>query len=184
MNTWVWIVIAAAIVVLATIVFLRVRTQQRKRDLRDWFGPEYARRDQSAHSRPRMEDQRADRAGRRHALSIRPLTPAARERYSAQWNQLQERFVERPRVVVLAADDLFTQLMRERGYPVDDFESNSELIAAEHPDVEQNYREAHSIYTKANIGEASPENLRRAVVAYRALFEELVANDAGPEAGR
>lgn len=184
MGAWVWIVlVAVAIVVLAAVVFAIVR-RQRRRELRDWFGPEYARRDQSPQSRPRTEGQRADRAGRRQALSIRHLTPAARERYSRQWKQLQKRFVERPRVVVLAADDLITQVMRDRGYPVDDFESNSVLIAVDHPDVEQNYREAHSVYTKANVGEASPEDLRRAVVAYRALFEELVMNDACPEAGR
>lgn len=184
MGVWVWIVIAAvAIVVLAAVVFAIIR-RHRHRELRDWFGPEYARSDQSAQSRPRTEGQRADRAGRRQALRIRPLTPAARERYSGQWKQLHERFAERPRVVVLAADDLIAQVMRDRGYPVDDFESNSALIAVDHPGVEQNYREAHNVYTKANIGEASPEDFRRAVVAYRALFEELVTSDAGPEAGR
>jgi hypothetical protein len=184
MGAWVWIVIAAAaIVVLAAVVFAIVR-RQRHRELRDWFGPEYARSDQSARSYAGTQGERADRAERRQALRIRPLTQAARDRYSAQWKQLQERFVERPRVVVLAADDLITQVMRDRGYPVDDFESNSALIAVDHPDVEQNYREAHSVYTMANIGEASPEDLRRAVAAYRALFKELVTNDAGPEAGR
>ncbi|HYU39466.1 MAG TPA: hypothetical protein VEM59_06475 [Acidimicrobiia bacterium] len=179
MNTWVWIVIAAAIVVLAAIVFLRVRTQQRRRELRDWFGPAYDRSFPPERSRRRAESEPAKRAERRQALPIRPLTQAGRARYSAQWNQLQNRFADRPEVVVVEADDLITQAMRDRGYPVDDFESKSELVSVDHPDVVRNYRDAHTVYTKTTTGEASTDDLRRAVIAYRALFEELVTHDAG-----
>jgi hypothetical protein len=79
---------------------------------------------------------------------------------------------------VVEADDLVSQVMRDRGYPVDDFESQSELVSVDHPEVVQNYRTAHGIYTKTTSGEASTEDLRRAVVAYRALFDELVTNGA------
>jgi hypothetical protein len=74
--------------------------------------------------------------------------------------------------------------MRDRGYPVDDFESQSELVSVDHPDVVQNYRDAHGVYTKTTTGEASTEDLRRAVISYRVLFEELIADDRGADDGR
>jgi hypothetical protein len=74
------------------------------------------------------------------------------------------------------ADDLITHVMADRGYLVDDFESQSELVSVDHPQLVQSYRDAHGIYTKTTTGEASTEDLRRAVIAYRALFEELLTN--------
>jgi hypothetical protein len=184
MGAWVLIVIAAAVIVLlAAVVFTIVRTR-RQRELRDWFGPDYAGSVQPKRIRPQSERKPDDRDERRQAPKIQPLTREARARFSAQWNQLHDRFVDRPRVVVLAADDLITQVMRDCGYPVDDFESNSELVSVDEADVVQNYRDAHTVYTKTTTGEASPEDLRRAVIAYRVLFEELVTNDRGPGAGR
>jgi hypothetical protein len=179
MDTWVWVVIvAAAILVLAAVVFWFVRRRRERRELRDWFGPEYRRTVESARSRRRAEGELAGRTERRRRLQIRPLTQAAQARYGAQWNELQRRFVDRPQVAVVEADDLITQVMRDRGYPVDDFEAQSELVSVDHPDVVQNYREAHGIYTRTTSGEASTEDLRRAVIAYRVLFEELVTDGA------
>ena len=85
-------------------------------------------------------------------------------------------------MAVADADDLLTQVMRERGYPVEDFESKSRLVSVDHPDVVENYRKGHGIYLKTVQGSASTEDLRQAVVSYRALFEELVRQgaDAGP----
>jgi hypothetical protein len=177
MDTWVWVVIVvAAVVLLLACVFWVIRRLRERRSLRDWFGPEYDRRVKSARSRRKAEGDLAKRAERRQALPIRPLTHAARARYTAQWNELQVRFVDRPQVVVVEADDLVTEVMRERGYPVDDFESQSELVSVDHPQVVQSYRDAHGIYAKATTGEASTEDLRRAVIAYRVLFEKLVAD--------
>jgi hypothetical protein len=179
MDAWVWIVIAvAAIVVLAVVVFLVARRVRQRRELRDWFGPEYDRSVESARSRRAAEGDLARRSERREGLEIRPLTQAAQQRYAAQWNELQRRFVDRPEVAVVEADDLITQVMRDRGYPVDDFEAQSELVSVDHPGVVQNYRDAHGIYTRTTSGEASTEDLRRAVLAYRVLFEELVTDAA------
>jgi hypothetical protein len=182
MDAWIWIVIvAAAVVVLAAIAFWSVRRQRQKRELREWFGPEYDRSVKSARSRRRAEGELAGRAQRRQELEIRPLTSAARARYASQWNELQVRFVDRPQVAVVEADDLITHVMRDRGYPVEDFESQSEIVSVDHPDVVQNYRDAHGIYTKTTTGEASTEDLRQAVIAYRVLFEELVTDGADPD---
>jgi hypothetical protein len=149
------------------------------------FGPEYDRGIKEGGSRRKAEAELAGRANRRDKLDIRPLTEAARQRYAVQWAELQSRFVDRPVVAVVDADELVTQVMRDRGYPVDDFESQADLVSVDHPDVVvQNYRTGHAIHAKTTTGEASTEDLRQAVVSYRALFEELLAeNGASPENG-
>jgi hypothetical protein len=172
MDAWEWVLIAvAAVIVVVAIGLWLAQKSRRRRALRERFGPEYDRSIESARSRRRAEGELAERAERREGLEIRPLTGAARERYVAQWSELQGRFVDRPQVAVIEADDLVTQVMRDRGYPVDDFESQSDLVSVDHPDVVQHYRAAHAIYTKTTSGEASTEDLRQAVVAYRALFD-------------
>ena len=178
MDAGLWIVIAVvAFVLVAGIAFLVARERQRRRTLRARFGPEYDRRIEAASSRRKAEAELAGRANRRDELDIRPLPEAARQRYTAQWAELQGRFVDRPVVAVLDADELVAQVMRERGYPVDDFESQSELVSVDHPDVVQNYRTGHAIHAKTTTGEASTEELRQAVVAYRALFDDLLEAD-------
>jgi hypothetical protein len=182
MDAWVWIVLAVvAFLVIVGVALLVARQRRRRRSMQEWFGPEYDRSVKSERSRRKAEGELAGRVGRRDELSIRPLTEAARERYAAQWTELQVQFVDRPLVAVVEADELLTQVMRERGYPVDNFESQSEMISVDHPDVVQNYRTGHAIYTKTTDGSASTEDLRRAVVAYRALFEDLLANGSSAD---
>jgi hypothetical protein len=176
MDAWVWIVIAIAVVIIvAAVTLLIARRRRRRRELREWFGPEYERSVESR-SRRKAEGELAHRAERRGALDIRPLTQAAQARYATQWRELQGRFVDRPQVAVVEADDLVTQVMRDRGYPVDDFEAQSALVSVDHPDVVQDYRDAHGIYTRTTSGEATTEDLRRAVMAYRTLFQRLIAD--------
>jgi hypothetical protein len=182
MDAWVWILIAVvAFLVIVSIALLIARQRRRRRSLREWFGPEYDRSVKSERSRRKAEGELAGRAKRRDELDIRPLTEPARERYAAQWTELQGRFVDRPVVAVVEADELITQLMRDRGYPVDDFESQSDMISVDHPDVVQNYRTGHTIYMQTTDGDASTEDLRRAVVAYRALFEDLLADGSNSD---
>ncbi len=177
MDAWVWILIAVVAFVVVGIAVFLLRERQQRRTLRTRFGPEYDRRIEAASSRRKAEAELAGRAHRRDELEVRPLTDAARQRYAAQWAELQGRFVDRPVVALVDADELVAQVMRDRGYPVDDFESQSELISVDHPDVVQNYRTGHAIYAKTTTGEASTEELRQAVVSYRALFEDLLAED-------
>jgi hypothetical protein len=182
MDAWVWILIAVvAFLVIVCIALLVARQRRRRRSMQEWFGPEYDRSVESRRSRRKAEGELAGRVERRDELNIRPLTEAARERYAAQWTELQVGFVDRPLVAVVEADELLTQVMRERGYPVDNFESQSEMISVDHPDVVQNYRTGHAIYVKTTDGSASTEDLRRAVVAYRALFEDLLANGSNAD---
>jgi len=179
MDTSLWILIAvAAVVVVVAVVTMFLRRRRRRNALRDRFGPEYDRRVDGAKSRRKAEGDLAGRAKRRDDLELRPLSQAARDRYAEQWDDLQSRFVDVPQAAVVQADELVVMVMRDRGYPVDDFESQSALVSVDHPSVVQNYRIGHDVRDKSTKGEATTEDLRQGVVAYRALFDELLHDDA------
>jgi hypothetical protein len=178
MDTWLWILIVIAAVVAAAVVTMFLLRRRRRHALRDRFGPEYDRRVDGAKSRRKAEGDLAGRAKRRDDLDLRPLSQAARDRYAEQWDDLQSRFVDVPQAAVVQADELIVTVMRDRGYPVDDFESQSALVSVDHPSVVQNYRIGHDVREKSTKGEATTEDLRQGVVAYRALFDELVNDGA------
>jgi hypothetical protein len=181
MDTWVWIVIGVivAIVVLG-VVFSALRTR-RSRSLQDQFGREYDRTVDKAGGRREAERELAERQKRHDELELRPLSQDARERYLQQWQVTQGRFVDDPTGAVSEADDLVQQVMRDRGYPVDDFEQRAADISVEHPDLVEKYRTAIGIARASERGEASTEDLRHSVGHYRALFVELLEVDDGGE---
>ena len=179
MDTWVWIVIAVAVVVVVAGA-LWAWSRSRSQKLQGRFGSEYERTVDTADSRREAERDLRERQAEHDELDLRPLTDAARQRYEQQWSELQSRFVDRPQIAVADADEMITQVMRERGYPVDDFDAKSRLVSVDHPDVVENYRKAHAIYSKTVEGTASTEDLRQSVICYRALFESLVREGAEP----
>jgi len=171
---WVWIVIAiAAVVVLAVIVWSALRTR-RTRTLKEGFGPEYDRTVADAPSKREAEAELSDRQKRREELDVKPLSPGARERYVELWQATQARFVDDPGGAITEADLLIQQVMRERGYPVEDFEQRAADVSVDHPDVVNNYRAAHGISIAHEREKASTEDLRRAMVHYRSLFDDLL----------
>jgi len=174
MDTWVWIVIAVAAVVIVAIAAMLVVDRRRQQHLRQRFGPEYERAVERADSRRRAQQELADREKRHDALELRPLPPGARDRYAQEWTALQLRFVDRPQVAVAEADELLVHLMADRGYPADRFQAQVDAISVDHPDLVENYRMAHSVQERTAGGETSTEDLRRAVVSYRSLFDELL----------
>jgi hypothetical protein len=174
MPEWLWIVIAvAALVILAFGVWV-VMSRQRRERLRGRFGPEYDRAVSEHGSRRGAEAELARREEQRERLDIVPLSPEAGERYSESWRELQTRFVDEPSRSVTEADRLVTDVMRERGYPMDEFDQRVADVSVDHPEVVEHYRAAHSIHLANEGGEASTEDLRQAVVHYRALFNELL----------
>jgi hypothetical protein len=178
MDTWIWVVIVAAVVVIlvALIATVMVR-KRRRRQLQGRFGSEYDRTVGDSHNRRTAERELREREAKVDELDLRPLTEASRQRYSQQWTDMQSSFVDRPQVAVAGADRLITDVMRERGYPVDDFDTRSELVSVNHPEVVQNYRTAHTIAARTIEGRTSTEDLRQAVISYRALFEEMLVGD-------
>ncbi len=174
---WIWIAVAAAAVLLVVGLIAFGARRNRTAALRDHFGREYERTVEHAGSRSRAEDELVARAEEAKSLDIRPLTAAERDRYRDEWRRIEARFVERPTTAVAEADELIADVMRTRGYPITEFEEHAALISVKHPRVVEHYRAGHAIISH---GSPSTEDLRQAVLHYRALFEELV-NDGGKD---
>jgi hypothetical protein len=177
-TTW---IIVAVIVVLA-IVLLVAMQRRRSQRLHDRFGPEYERTVAETGSRQRAEAELAARERRHRSLEIQPLPPGARDRYAEEWRTVQARFVDAPGPAVGDADRLVSSVMRDRGYPMADFDQRVDDLSVEHANVVDNYRVARGIAQKNDRGEATTEDLRQAMVAYRALFDDLLGTDATPKA--
>lgn len=181
MDTWVWIVIAVAAVVVLGVVWSATRAS-RTRSLKETFGGEYDRTVQQAGGKRDAERELRERQKRHDELDIRSLSPESHDRYVRRWQSTQSRFVDDPKGAVAEADSLVQQVMQERGYPTGDFESRVAEISVEHPDLVEKYRTAHGIAQKSERNEASTEDLRHSVRHYRALFSELLeVEDNGVE---
>jgi len=154
-----------------TWLFFRYR---RSKELRERFGPEYDRVVRKEGNVKRGEGVLAFREKKREALNIHPLSSASRVEFSDRWNAVQAQFVDDPGGSVAKADSLVNQLMEARGYPMADFEDRADIISVDHPHVVENYRAAHSIALSRTRGQTTTEALRKAMVHYRSLFDELL----------
>ncbi len=170
----IWVIVAIAVVlVLLAAVF--VARQRRSQQLREGFGPEYERVLAERGDQRAAEAELAERRERRDSFEIRELEPSLRADYLERWRWTQRRFVDEPTVAAGEADRLVTEVMHDRGYPVDEkFEQRAADVSVDHPLVVENYRAAHAISLRAERGQASTEDLRQAVVHFRALFDELL----------
>jgi len=176
MPLWGWILIAAGVVVVAGLIVAAVAATRRKRTarLQERFGPEYEHTVLEAGEQKTAEKELAARQRRRDKLDVVPLTPEALAKYANRWQMVQTAFVDNPSSAVGDADRLVTEAMRERGYPVDDFDQQAADISVDHPTVVENYRAAHSIHLSQQNGDVGTEAQRQAFVHYRALFEKLL----------
>jgi hypothetical protein len=157
---------------------------RRTHQLRQRFGDEYDRTLERTGSRRDTERTLSELAQRREQLRLRPLTAQQREAWVLQWNQVQSRFVDAPAEAVAIARELLPGLMRDRGYPTEDFDRRAALLATDHPVVVSEYRAAEQAYQRhLSGGGSSTEGLRQSLVHYRALFDALVdPRDAGGQA--
>jgi hypothetical protein len=180
-QTVVTIVVIAVIVLLVAAAAAAAARSRRSRQLQEEFGPEY---DRTVEGTGKRRDAERDLAARRdeHAqLELRPLTPAARERYQSSWSQVQGRFVDTPVLALNEADSLVTQMMAERGYPTEDFDSQARLLSVEHGHVLDSYRSAHEVELASRRQQAGTEAIRNAMLDFRSVFEDLMAApDAQP----
>ena len=179
MPSWVWVLIAIGIVLVLALVAWNAYGTRRRKGLQDRFGPEYDRTVADAPSRREAESELSERQKRRDELDIRPLEPDSRDRYASRWHNTQAKFVDAPEDAVGEADTLIQEVMRERGYPVEDFDQRASDLSVDHPEVISNYRAAHGISVANERGKASTEDLRTAMVHYRAPFDDL--RDRAPE---
>jgi hypothetical protein len=147
MPAWVWVIVAIVVIVVIALAVWAAMRKRRTESLRQQFGPEYDRTVDSADNSRDAESELEQRRRRRAELDVRPLAPGARTRYADEWRSVQARFVDDPPGAVGQADTLVTQVMRERGYPMDDFEQRAADVSVDHPDVVDDYRSAHDIST-------------------------------------
>ena len=163
-------VAVAFIALVAWFIYQRVQSQK----LQQRFGPEYGRTVDRLGSQTKAEAELRARERRVEKFNIVPLAPAEGARFSQAWNVLQSHFVDDPKGAVVQADALVRELMLKRGFPMGDFERRAADISVDHPVVVENYRAAQGIAERAARGEADTEELRNAVVHYRAIFNELL----------
>ncbi|WP_030450145.1 hypothetical protein [Herbidospora cretacea] len=177
MSAIAWVVVVVAVVVALGAIGYVVAGQSRRRHLQDRFGPEYDRVVQETDSRRDAEQELLAREARYADLDIRPLDSEARDTYAKKWREVQERFVDAPSFAVTEADALVTAVMADRGYPTEQFEERVNVLSVGHAGTLDRYRQAHEISGRAARQEATTEDLRQAMVHYRALFDELLDDD-------
>jgi FtsZ-interacting cell division protein ZipA len=174
MDSKTWVVIAIiAVALIAVAVWVLYQRRQSAR-LKQRFGPEYSRTVAELGDRTKAESELKEREKRVRTLNIVPLSVAEASRFTRDWKALQSRFIDNPRGVVSQADKLVRELMQKRGYPMTDFERCAADVSVDHPAVVNNYRQAQAITERDARGAVSTEELRKAVVHYRALFDELL----------
>lgn len=177
-------VVIAIVVVIGIVVAVGITIYMRRRRthaLKSKFGPEYMRTVDESKSEREAEARLERREKRVRSYAIHPLAGEAHARFRNQWREVQAEFVDNPTASVTKADDLLGEVMRAKGYPVGDFEQQSADLSVDHPIVVQEYRAAHDVAIRQRHGEAGTEDLRQAMIHYRALFDEL-ANDVAPDA--
>lgn len=169
------LVIVIGVAVLAVIVVAFWLLQRRRSlELRRRFGPEYEELVRQHHDPRKAERELESRERRVAKLDIRPLSRDDAARFTQAWEVTQRRFVDDPNGAVMDADRLVSEVMTARGYPLGDFEQRAADISVDHPAVVTNYRAARAIATRRARGESTTEDLRQALVHYRALFADLL----------
>jgi hypothetical protein len=148
--------------------------KKKSTELRRRFGPEYDATVSQHKSRTQAESELASRLERVEKFKIRPLNEADRTQFLEMWQRNQAHFVDDPGAAIQEADNLVCEVMKARGYPMSDFDRRAEDLSVDHPLVVRNYRAAHEIAERHVRGETDTEDLRRGIVYYRDLFEELL----------
>ncbi|MCX4092313.1 hypothetical protein [Nocardia sp. alder85J] len=168
------VIVVVVIVVVVAALAAAAWPMARRQRLRSRFGPEYDRVVTETGDRRSAEHELAERERRHAEYDLRELTDEERQRYTGQWTEVQERFVDDPEAALQDADRLIAEIMSERGYPAEDFDRQVADLSVRHAEPLEHYRSAHEISTRAGDTEVSTEDRRAAIVNYRELFEDLL----------
>ncbi len=180
MQTWQIVLLVAAVVVIAAAIAWTAMQRRRTQHLAEQYGPEYQRTLEDSADRREAERELQAREKRVRRLDIVVLSAEARDEYARRWRVTQADFVDDPSAAISQADGLVQEVMRARGYPMADFEQQAADISVDHPHVVSEYRAGHEIAERGAADATDTEELRQAMVHYRALFEDLLG--AGEEA--
>ena len=178
------IAVLVAVVVVALLVMAAVaavlKRRRRSAELRETFGREYERTVEGSGTRRDAERELAERKERHSQLELRPLAPAARQRYLTAWGGVQSRFVDAPVLALSEADALLTRLLSERGFPTDDVQSQEDMLSVEHRHVLDSFRAGHAIEQQNTTHDADTEQVRQGMLHFRQVFEAMVSEGDEP----
>jgi hypothetical protein len=174
------LIIAAAVLVIILVGHLTYR-RTRTRALRTRFGPEYDRAVLRHGSKSKAETNLADREIRVKTLKLRDLGATERERFIADWQTVQGRFVDHPKSAVNEADELISSLIAARGYPKGSFEQRAADLSVRYPRLMESLRQANNIAVRPGRIDVSTEELRKAMIQYQTIFDELVQTQQSEE---
>ena len=176
-QTMMLVAVVAVVALLIVAAAWYYSTNQRRARIRAKFGPEYERTVQAVGEPTKADRILAERAARVERFKLRSLTRDQADAFAREWRLIQSKFVDDPDSAVTEADALVTQVMTARGYPMQDFDRRVEDVSVDHPHVVENYRTARALMMRRSRGEAGTEELRQAVMNYRALFDDLLEVD-------
>ena len=176
-------IVAIIVAVVVVVLVIGALTMARRRKLQQRFGPEYDRVAGEMNSRRKADAELTERERRVRSLDIRPLDETARVKYAGEWTAIQERFVDQPEQAVAQAGMLVTAVMKDRGYPTEGHDQILADLSVEHANTLDHYRAAHQVSLQAEEGSASTEDLRLAMLHYRALFGDLLGQPAAAGSG-
>jgi hypothetical protein len=169
------IVVIVLVVLVVVVLGVVLGRRRRSASLQQHFGPEYERSVSASGDRRAAEAELSERRQRREEFDVRDLRPEERDRFRSSWNEIQRGFVDDPRRSLHAADLLVVEVMRTRGYPVDDdFDRRADDLSVDHPRVVQHYREARQV--RDTDDEVDTERQRTAVTSYRSLVDALLGD--------
>ena len=174
METWMIVPIVGVSLLIGFVVAWVIVGKRRSKGLRRRFGTEYDLAVKATGSKSRAETDLESRTRRVDGLDIHPLSAGDHDRFAERWRSIQASFVDNPADAVRDAERLVEEVMRARGYPVGDFDQRAADMSVDHPRFVENYREARALALASQRGATNTEDLRRATVHYRALFEDLL----------
>jgi len=180
-NTTQLILVAVIFLILGGVIAMAVMRIQRTKRLRERFGPEYERTMSEIGDKRQAESELEARLAHVNTLTIRPLTAEEVNRFALDWQKTQTEFVDEPLTALQKADRLIREVMKTRGYPVEDFEQRAADISVDYPELVTDYRGLHLIAVKEKDENVSTEEMRQAMVHGRALFENLIRQEANAE---
>lgn len=176
MDTTVIVIVVVAIALVVAFAAWQMSQKKKSGQLKERFGPEYDRAVSESERRSEAEKELDDRATRVEKLHIKDLDPTEKARFGGEWQTVQARFVDDPGDAIKQADELVQRVMEARGYPITDFEQQAADISVDHPEVVTNYRSAHEIAAAHEREGVATEQLRQAMIHYRALFSDLLGS--------
>ena len=174
-NTTQLVLVAVVFLIVGVVIAMAVMRAQRTKRLKERFGPEYDRLMNEMGDKRKAEDELDARVAHVNTLDIRQLTAEEVNRYALEWQKIQTEFVDDPLIALQKGDRLIREVMKARGYPVDDFEQRAADISVDYPELVTDYRGMHMIAVKEADDKVTTEEMRQAMVHGRALFENLVS---------